>query len=226
MISVNSGLSLSPHPQLQPSSSSSSVCPITAINVSYDFVENGNQARDLSLVYTLVGDLAQLAVPTPAAPVFTDLLWQQTCCELFIAEAEALTPTPSHSASSAYREFNFSPSGAWAVYDFAAYRERVDAADLSSALLHGLHPTISLQQVAVDCLQLRVELPAGLLPSFPTPWHIGITAVIAARTEEKGGKSYWALHHAREQPDFHARESFTLRYHPCPSALSAPNPSA
>lgn len=225
MISVNSVLSLlpySPPSQLQHTGSVCPVCPITAINVSYNFVENGNQARDLSLVYTLVGDLAQLAVPTPAAPVFTDLLWQQTCCELFIAEAHP----PSHSASSAYREFNFSPSGAWAVYDFAAYRERVDAADLSSALLHGLHPTISLQQVAADCLQLCVELPAGLLPSFPTPWHIGITAVIAARTEEKGGKSYWALHHAREQPDFHAWESFTLRYHPCPSALSAPNPSA
>jgi hypothetical protein len=38
-------------------------------------------------------------------------------------------------------------------------------------------------------------------------WQIGLTAVIETAT---GEKSYWALHHPAEKPDFHHRGGFAL----------------
>lgn len=97
-----------------------------------------------------------------------------------------------------YREFNFSPSGEWAVYDFAGYRERIESAI-------PVAPQISLAQ-ASDAVELRVLIPAALLPGGAV-LQVGLTAVLEAAD---GSKTYWALAHAAAQPDFHLRQSFAL----------------
>lgn len=129
-----------------------------------------------------------LRLPAPARPGPADGLWRQTCCEVFIATVDG----------PAYREFNLSPSGQWAVYDFATYRQRNDAWQASAA------PSIACRH-AGDDLQLDATLPAELLPAGAN--RLGLS-VVAEATD--GSLSYWALDHAGERPDFHLAASFTL----------------
>lgn len=141
----------------------------------------------LALCYRLRGDLARLRLPSPAPRQATDGLWQHTCCEVFLRGADA----------PAYREFNFSPSGAWAAYRFQAYREG------------GCH--LELADPVIDCplhgdeWQLHATLPPQVAPCGPG--RLGLSAVIEDRD---GAKSYFALHHPGERPDFHHPDSFVL----------------
>lgn len=142
----------------------------------------------LLLRYQLSCAPAALRLPAPlAAPGFADGLWQHSCCELFVA-----------GAGSAYREFNFAPSGEWAAYAFSDYRQRVEWTPPAA-------PHITVTQAA-GSVTLQAFLPHALLPADAQA--LGLTAVIEAAD---GSLSYWALHHASERPDFHRRESFTLQ---------------
>ena len=67
----------------------------------------------LRIAYRLWGDMVRLRIPTTLSSDRTDMLWEHTCFEAFIA-AEGET---------AYREFNFSPSGQWAAYAFSDDRQ-------------------------------------------------------------------------------------------------------
>jgi hypothetical protein len=150
----------------------------------------------LTLVYELDADPRQLLLPPPATPLFADDLWHHSCFELFVA-----------GAGGAYREFNFSPSSAYAVYDFAQYR----------AQMKPLHPQLP-PVIAMDAgaCRVQVHLPLALL-ALPNgrAQALGVAAVI----EERGGRlSYWALHHAGPKPDFHRRASFVIDW---PSAAAA-----
>lgn len=168
---------LHPHP--------ATPCPtIAAIDVTLAFAADGA----LQLRYSLTGQLGELAIPAPCLPAFADGLWQHTCLEAFIGAADG----------PAYREFNFSPSGEWAVYDFGTYRAR------NTAYQHAAAPDIVLRQ-SPDALRLEAHVPANLLP--PDPWQIGLTAVIESRA---GEISYWALAHPDQKPDFHRHEAFCL----------------
>src|SRR5262245_48118182 len=130
----------------------------------------------LSVRFILAADFDRLRIPPRRRPRFADGLWRHTCFEVFVA-----------SRSRAYREYNFSPSGEWASYDFASYRRRV-----------GARPRRPSVRVLRNGLQAKV--PAGA--------RIGLAAVI----EEKNGTlSYWALRHAPGRPDFHHRRAFALR---------------
>lgn len=146
-------------------------------------------AGGLILRYRGRGRPAALLIPSacPSAPA--DNLWQHTCCEAFVAAVD----------DKQYREFNFSPSGQWAVYDFRNYRERDTGTTPPEA------PQITMQTQA-DGFQLTAELGPTLLPAGKT-LQIGLSAVIEAAD---GSKSYWALAHCAAQPDFHLRQSFTL----------------
>ncbi len=144
--------------------------------------------RRLRLRYVLRGDPGGLSLPAAGAAMRVDGLWQHTCCEAFVAVPGA----------AAYREFNFSPSGAWAAYAFDDYRG-------AAALPPGPVPSILLQRSG-DALTLSVELAAAWLP--PTPrLALGLSAVIETRD---AARSYWALAHPAPQPDFHHRAGFTL----------------
>lgn len=159
--------------------------PTHALEVSTRWLAQGG----LRLGFHLPGG-PQLRWPAPAPARHTDGLWQHTCCEAFIARTEGTD----------YREFNFSPSGAWAVYDFTAYRERSALPPSSTG------PTITQTHLPDGRLLLQADIPAQLLPSA-TPLQVGLTAVLE---HLDGSKSYWALHHAGPQPDFHLRDSFCL----------------
>jgi hypothetical protein len=143
----------------------------------------------LDLVYRFLGDLSALLIPPPVSPASADELWQHTCCEAFLAKE----------SGTAYREYNFSPSGQWACYRFSDYRQRDDSFVPEAA------PSTEFQPLD-DGFQLHANIPAPLLPPGPL-LRLGLSAVIEAAD---GSKDYWALAHAAERPDFHLRQTFTL----------------
>lgn len=147
----------------------------------------------LVLSFHLAADPGSLRIPAPQTPAATDGLWQRTCCEAFIA--------PSQSAE--YLEFNFSPSGQWAIYHFGDYRCRDERFQPSGA------PAIAFTPLA-DGFRLDATIPGRLLPPT-TEFDIGLSAVVE---DSAGHKSYWALAHCAAAPDFHLRPSFTLKLAP------------
>ena len=155
---------------------------VTSISVALDFTEAGA----LRLRYRIIGDPLLPPAQTPAA---ADNLWQQTCCEAFVASAGAAS----------YREFNFSPSAQWAAYGFTAYRQP------DRTVLPPVPPQTSIRRLA-DGFELDAILAHELLP-VGNELEIGLTAVLEARN---GSKTHWALAHCAQQPDFHLRSSFSL----------------
>jgi hypothetical protein len=157
---------------------------VQAITASVALTDDG-----LLLHYFVAANPTAIRLPAPASAQAADGLWQHTCCEAFIAPA----------TGTAYREFNFSPSGEWAAYHFVSYRER----DTTYQAPHGPH--VELRQLA-NGFELTASLARTLLPAGPA-WQIGLTTVIEAGDDST---SYWALRHAAAQPDFHLRPSFSL----------------
>lgn len=149
------------------------------------------------LRYRLEGDVDVLAIPSPAAGA-ADGLWRHTCLEAFVQDGDG----------PGYHEFNFSPSGQWAVYRFSGERQRMPGDAPPPA-----GPTITTERSA-DSLVLQAWLPCALLPARPTA--TGLSAVIETRD---GKLSHWALHHPRaDRPDFHHSAGWTHRpaLPPCP----------
>lgn len=125
---------------------------------------------------------SKIVIPPFAGRGRADNLWQTTCFELFMMPRDG---------STAYSEFNLSPSQRWAAYDFADYREGMTERHFQR------EPDCSMrmgQAIAIfDAALPRVQMPGA-------PCAIGLAAVI----EEEGGvKSFWALSHHKEAPDFH-----------------------
>ncbi len=126
-------------------------------------------------------------IPEAAAPERVEGLWRHTCCEVFVLGEDA----------PAYREFNFSPSGAWQAYAFAAYRQ-------GGPLARAAAPRIARQDDGA--FSLSVLLPAANLPPGRR-LRLGLSAVIE---DAAGGLSYWALRHPPGRPDFHHPDGFIL----------------
>jgi hypothetical protein len=149
----------------------------------------------LHLTYLLDGDIPRLRIPAPSAPVFNAALWRRTCFESFIAIA----------GDAAYHEFNFSPSGEWAVFAFKGYRDGGPLEDES------LRPPIKFQS-AGNHLRLDSLVRVDRLASrhLCAPLLVGIAAVI----EEEDRRSYWAIRHPCATPDFHRLDGFGLRLDP------------
>jgi len=151
--------------------------------------------KGLHLSYHLQGDMQGLHIPDPQTPTMADGLWECTCFEAFIATE----------GEKGYQEFNFAPSGQWAVYRFDDYRKR---------RVWQSHHSYKINVTATDDdLILDVAIPLADLPVITTYKSIllGLTAVIAAAD---GSRSYWALHHATDTPDFHHRASFICTLEP------------
>ena len=131
-------------------------------------------------------------LPEPTTPAASDFLWQHTCCEAFVALPD----------SKDYLEFNFSPSGCWAVYRFTDYRVRDESYVCAEV------PKVQCEPRA-DGFDLTATISPKILPqkSADESWQIGLTAVIETTD---GQKSYWAMRHDAPQPDFHLRSQFLL----------------
>jgi len=150
------------------------------------------EAAALAVHYALDGDIARLRIPPLRSPRRADHLWQHTCFEAFV----------SAPGRPEYWEFNFSPSGEWAVYRFRKYR---DPAPLDDA---ELAPHIAAYR-ADDHLDLHATICLNRLPINPHREYLclGLSAVIE---DENGALCYWALRHPADQPDFHHADSFSL----------------
>ncbi len=147
----------------------------------------------LTVKYMLRGDVDGLILADHTTPEREDELWEQTCLELFL-QADG---------SDAYYEWNFSPSSAWALYGFDTYRgERVlpEIANLPRTRTH--HES--------DIYTLLADIDLKELPGIAEAQQInmGLSAVLE---EASGHKSYWALAHADDKPNFHNRDCFTYQ---------------
>lgn len=147
----------------------------------------------LTLAYQVDTEPGALLLPSPvgASATPTDGLWRHTCCEVFVGR----------SGSAAYREFNFSPSSAWASYAFADTRQRDEAAE---AGWRQAPPTAFFGRA--NGFVLGAAVPAGQLPAGEGALQLGLSMVL----ETAAGCSYWALAHPAAQPDFHHRAAFAL----------------
>ncbi len=134
--------------------------------------------------YLMTGRVNDVRWPDSAEPTRTDGLWRNTCFEAFLK---------GHGRE-AYREYNFSPSGAWAAYHFDTYRTNM--ADLDA-----ITPDIWVDAGA-DWIGVEVKLIAD-----PTLAHVNLTAVLE---ERDGALTYWALAHPEGPPDFHDPACFVL----------------
>jgi hypothetical protein len=144
----------------------------------------------LHLAYRLAGDTEALVWPqAQPGPRRADGLWRHTCFEAFL-----------QAPGGEYWEYNLSPSGAWAAYEFSGYR-----ADMKP-LASGADPAIDCQRgpnsfelsATLDLQWLAVRHSLAAL-------RLGLTAVIEDRSRVL---SYFALEHAAEKPDFHHAGGF------------------
>ncbi|HTX51188.1 MAG TPA: DOMON-like domain-containing protein [Caulobacteraceae bacterium] len=144
----------------------------------------------LRLTYTLSGAIRDLTIPSVGQSTRADELWRTTCFETFVRPGGV----------EGYVELNLAPSTAWAAYVFDSYRDGMRDAQIAA-------PAISVN-AADDRLELRAEVDFSPVPDVAgAPWRLAISAVIE---ETSGRKSYWALAHPPDRPDFHAPAGFVL----------------
>jgi hypothetical protein len=142
-------------------------------------------ARYLALDFRLEGEVSRLRFGSLRGR--QDGLWQHTCFEAFLAPVGA----------PGYLELNFTPSGAWAAYEFGARRLGMQTLDLPQP------PAIAAQRDG-QRLDLTVQFS---LPRRAAAWRLGLAAVLE---DELGAMSYWALAHGGSEPDFHDPAGFRL----------------
>ena len=167
------------HPESPPVS-------VNSIGILLGSVPDGR----LMLRWKVSGD-SDLMVPSFSGRGRADELWKTTCFELFLMRKDG-----------SYREFNFSPSGRWAAYEFDSRRS-------------GMKEYEPIQWPEIDCQEgsgltvMTVFLAGAELAGME---RAGISAVI----EEEGEVlSYWALaHRDKGGPDFHDPACFALELRP------------
>ena len=128
-------------------------------------------------IFRVHGDISKLVIPRPAAPGRADDLWRTTCFELFVA-----------GEGSSYREYNFSPSGQWAAYEFDDYRS-------------GMRNIDARIETELFNENNEFQFSAEIRTEFNNPARVGLTAVIE---ETDGAIRYWSTAFAPGKPDFHA----------------------
>ena len=170
---------LIPHPQ----------CPTNAVSgIEVEILHPDHGV--LALKYVVTGAIEVLKVPAWTSAARANGLWRHTCFEAFLA-----------GAGRAYRELNFAPSGQWAAYAFAGYREDMRDAALACPRIETLE--------APNRYELRARLVIDDWLEQDT--RLGLSAVIE---EKDGRKSYWALAHPPGPSDFHHPDCFTLELPP------------
>lgn len=114
-----------------------------------------------------------------------DNLWKTTCFEIFWQPLDG----------SAYREFNLSPSGQWAAYDFDDFRQGMRNAPVGA--------------IAVVCSHNGESLTfrAAIAADLPRPARVALNAVVE---NSDGTKQFWALAFPSGDPEFHAEANRTL----------------
>ncbi len=158
----------------------------------------------LALQYELEhGPEGALVLPAPDIAGPADGLWQHTCGEAFVGAAQPGEAVPT--AQDPYHEYNWSPSGQWAHYHFAAERQaQAETPTRSTAF--------AIQsQCRPGHWTMATEVPLHALPPSGAGWWLGLSVVL----EHASGRcSHWALHHPAPTPDFHHPAARCLRLWP------------
>ncbi len=178
------GLALQPH-------ATSAWSPIQAIAASGSIDAVGL----LTLEFLLNGDLHKLKLPqqlpAPAhGPTRRNELWQHTCLELFARVG----------AATRYLEFNFSPSGDWAAYEFDDYRSARRDLEATACTVLAVPQGNSLR------VHAALTVPSMAARRQAVSWQLNLAAVVESCD---GTLSHWALRHPRAQPDFHDPAGFS-----------------
>ncbi len=134
--------------------------------------------------HNVVGGLADGAWDA-ATIVRADGLWRRTCFEAFWSEPSC----------EAYWELNLSPAGAWNLYRFTSCRMPQPPRRSDDYAL------VSLRTTATD---LVCDLATALRPRA---LDLSLCAVI----QLAGKAHHFAQVHGGRLPDFHRRDSFTIR---------------
>lgn len=162
--------------ELHPASNSPSVVSVR-VDVFLD-------AQGLRVAFEFCGALERLSLPqTPLDPA---KLWEHTCAELFVAGEDGR-----------YVEWNFSPTGQVARFEFSDYRERSSASFTEEVNTSVRENEQSVHLVASGSLLRGVDRIASA----------SLCAVVRAPDDVC---SYWALNHPRAEPDFHDIRGFAL----------------
>jgi hypothetical protein len=156
------------------------------------------RANVLTISYSLLGDVADVAISSsnpgvapPATPTRQSQLWEATCFEFFLGTKN----------DKQYWEFNLSPAGHWNVYYFDDYRQGMKE--------ETAFPTLPFSvQTESDALSVALKLNLGAIVAASQGLEMAIAAVVKY---SNGDSSYWALKHPGKEPDFHLRDSFTLK---------------
>lgn len=148
--------------------------PIRAVTADIRATPTGCEAQ-----FRLDGQVGSIVLPAPAPSARTDNLWKTTCFEIFWQPI----------GGTAYREFNLSPSGRWAAYDFDAFREGMRDAPVDAIALSTAHSDGEL------------TLKAAIAADLPAPAQVALNAIV----EHPGGAlQFWALAFPPGKPEFHS----------------------
>jgi hypothetical protein len=152
--------------------------PIRAVTAAIAATATGCEAT-----FRLEGGIGAIVLPKAGPSVRTDNLWKTTCFEIFWQPI----------GQAGYVEFNLSPSGRWASYDFDSFREGMRDAPVDAIALACSHN----ESGGVGELVLKASIAANL----PSPAQVALNAIVEHRD---GGMQYWALAFAPGQPEFHS----------------------
>lgn len=175
-------LTLHPHPATQPAD------PPFRLWASVDHAASFGLTATLNIWFGIGAPAERFVIQAAAAePQRRDELWRTTCCEAFLrADGEQR-----------YLEWNFAPSGDWAAYEFSAYRDGMRQAEV------GAPPYLRFEDnLTWWALGATVTVPSE------RQWALGLSVVLE---ERDGTKSYWALAHPAETPDFHHPDCFVAK---------------
>lgn len=149
------------------------------------------RANVLTISYSLLGDLADVVVAPPATPTRHSQIWEATCFEFFLGTKN----------DKQYWEFNLSPAGYWNIYCFDNYRQGMKEETAFPSLPFSV-------QNEPDALSVALKINLGAILAASQGLEMAIAAVVK---HNHGDLSYWALKHPGKEPDFHLRDSFTLK---------------
>ncbi|MFN4019131.1 MAG: hypothetical protein ACK4IC_01285 [Erythrobacter sp.] len=154
--------------------------PIRAVTAAVTATAQGCEAE-----FRFDGDVAAVILPPPAVPERMDNLWKTTCFEIFWQPL----------GGTCYREFNLSPSGRWAAYDFDSFREGMRDAPVEAIAIACLHDDKGL------------VLKASIAAALPAPAQVALNAIVE---HPDGGMQFWALDFPPGKPEFHSEACRTL----------------
>ena len=154
--------------------------PIRAVTASVTATSQGCEAE-----FRLDGRVPAIILPPPAMAARRDNLWQTTCFEIFWQPL----------GDTRYREFNLSPSGQWAAYDFDSFREGMRDAPVDAIAIACSHDENGL------------VLKASIAAVLPAPAQVALNAIVE---HPDGGMQFWALGFPPGKPEFHSEACRTL----------------